>query len=99
MFSSHRYSLDSDTFENRRNTASVEELNFYTSIIEVFQKWTYDTFQQAEGGSEWKTLVALVEIIESKESFGMEMALGMFNHINFLNNVEAINPLLCLHFK
>ena len=54
----------------------MDELEFYSDAIEVFINWLYSALTEAQSGTVWKDLVALVETVEGLESAGIERALG-----------------------
>ena len=51
---------------------------FYSDIIAVFINWLYSALTEAQSGTVWKDLVALVETVEGLESAGIERALGKY---------------------
>lgn len=67
----HRYQLD------QHNRTSKQEIEFYTSLIERFMSWLYETVSESRTGAVWKTLVAYQEIIVASEYIGRERGLGV----------------------
>ena len=39
-------------------------------------QWFYDAIMEARSGMVWKDLVSLQEVVEAREAFGIERALG-----------------------
>ena len=66
----HRYTLDTD------RPGVPQELAFYSRLMGQFMLWFYDAILEARSGSFWKDLVSLQEIVEAREAFGTERALG-----------------------
>lgn len=68
----HRYQLD-----QIKNRTSKQEIEFYTSLIDVFILWLYESVSESRSGAIWKTLVAYQEIIVASEFIGRERGLGV----------------------
>lgn len=68
----HRYQLD-----QMQNRTSKQEIEFYTSLIDVFILWLYESVSESRSGAIWKTLVAYQEIIVASEHIGRERGLGV----------------------
>ena len=66
----HRYTLDTS------KPTVTEELDFYSNLMREFMQWFYDAIMEARSGTVWKDLVSLQEIVEAREAFGIERALG-----------------------
>ena len=66
----HRYTLDTEI------PTVTEELDFYSNLMREFMQWFYDAIMEANSGTVWKDLVSLQEIVEAREAFGIERALG-----------------------
>ena len=66
----HRYTLDTDRPD------VTEELSFYSKLMSQFMLWFYDAIKEARSGTFWKDLVSLQEIVEAREAFGTERAMG-----------------------
>lgn len=66
----HRYEIDI------KNMTLAEELAFYSKFIHVLQDWLLDSIVDIGAGSIWRLLVAYIEIIYAKDSFGLERAMG-----------------------
>ncbi|XP_013393540.1 receptor-type guanylate cyclase daf-11 [Lingula anatina] len=58
------------------NNTILEELLFYTSIIDVIGNWLTDSITESKYGTVWRSLVAYQKIIFVKENVGLERALG-----------------------
>ncbi|XP_061171688.1 uncharacterized protein LOC133181164 [Saccostrea echinata] len=67
----HRYQLD------QQNRTSKQEMEFYTSVIEIFMSWLYEIVSESRTGAVWKTLVAYQEIIVASEYIGRERGMGI----------------------
>ena len=68
----HRYQLD-----QKHNRTSKDEIEFYTSLIEIFILWLYESVSETRTGAIWKTMVAYQEIIVASEYIGRERGLGV----------------------
>nr|XP_022289334.1 uncharacterized protein LOC111101221 [Crassostrea virginica] len=68
----HRYQLD-----QKQNRTSKDEIEFYTSLIEIFILWLYESVSETRTGAIWKTMVAYQEIIVASEYIGRERGLGV----------------------
>ena len=66
----HRYTLDTS------KPTVTQELDFYSNMMREFMQWFYDAIMEARSGTVWKDLVSLQEIVEAREAFGIERALG-----------------------
>ncbi|ELT96273.1 hypothetical protein CAPTEDRAFT_82891, partial [Capitella teleta] len=71
----HRYELDS------KNSTEKTELAFYSHIIRVFMNLFSDQITEAQAGVVWKQLLALQEIMDAKEMFGIERCFGSIYYI------------------
>ena len=79
----HRYTLDTDRPD------VTEELNFYSRLMSQFMLWFYDAILEARSGTFWKDLVSLQEIVEAREAFGTERAIGaIFFYTGGFNNMD-----------
>ena len=47
----------------------------------------YDSIAEAQSGAVWKQLVALVEIMEAVEAFGIERTYGSIYHIRVSSEI------------
>ena len=54
------------------------EMLFYTKIIKTLVKWFYVAVDETKDNNIWKSLVAYMKLIESKENAGVERALGTY---------------------
>ncbi|XP_074644011.1 uncharacterized protein LOC141900864 [Tubulanus polymorphus] len=67
----HRYRLDT------ANSTLVDELLFYTENNEILLKWLSDSVSDIRTGDLWTLLVAYLELLQAKDSFGLERGLGI----------------------
>ena len=67
------------------------------ALLQTFIILLYESTIQITPGSVWKTLVALTEVVDSRESFGLERALGkaysllITVHCNYTNTSLLLN--------
>ena len=66
----HRYNL------KRNETTVYKEIDFYTSALQIFIDWLYESVGNSKGHSIWKTLVAYQLLIVSNVDTGIERTLG-----------------------
>ncbi|XP_072046461.1 uncharacterized protein [Amphiura filiformis] len=61
---------------NRNNTTVYQEIDFYTSALQIFIDWLYESVGNSKGHAIWKTLVAYQMLIVSNVDTGIERTLG-----------------------
>ncbi|CAH1774633.1 unnamed protein product [Owenia fusiformis] len=71
----HRNELDLLHLSDK-NYTYVNEIQFYSSMIDVFLLWLQDAIQESRYGTMWRTLVAYMKIIAAKEDVGIERSFG-----------------------
>lgn len=59
-----------------------DEIEFYSSIIEVVIIWMYNSINESKFALVWKTLVAYQKLTSAKEAVGVERALGTVYYAN-----------------
>lgn len=66
----HRHNL------NRNDTTVYKEIDFYTSALQIFIDWLYESVGNSKGHAIWQTLVAYQLLIVSNVDTGIERTLG-----------------------
>ena len=62
------------------------EIQFYSEIIDICQKWLLSSMLKSKYGGLWKTLVAYYKFIVASSSTGIERALGKIILKQWLKN-------------